>query len=138
MEEQVAYDIGVKTFYTVFRSSLDQYTMFRWVNGYFLMLIGINLLLTSLARSPLREKLHFLFFIQISGFITIFMNADWLLKDNFIFSKTVLLSVYLVMTVIHILFIYRLKLEGPLKRIEYYKMILYLVVSIFIWNKFFF
>ena len=138
MEEQVVYDIGNKTFYTVFRGSLDQYTMFRWVNGYFLMLIGINLLLTGLARIPLREKLHSLFFLKINGFIAGWWITNWFLQSNFIFSKTVILIVYCVMTILFLLLMYRLKLEGQLKRIEYYKMILYLVVSIFMWNKFFF
>lgn len=143
IEEQVVYDIGEKTYYSVFRGSLDYYNMFRWVNGYFLMLIGINLLLTSLARSPLREKFHSLFFIQMLFFIQIigfvgWINTDGFLQSNFIFSKTVILIVYCAMTIIHLLLIYLLKLDGQLKRIEYYKMILYLVVSIYMWNKFFY
>lgn len=138
IEENIVYDIGDRRFYTVFRGDFEQYRMFRWVNGYFLMLIGIHLLLTSIARRPIREKLNSIFFLQLNGFIVLWINIDYFLKTNFILSKTVILIVYCVLTLIHLLLIYRLKLEGQLKRIEYYKLILYLVVSIYMWNKFFF
>ena len=138
IEENIVYDMGDRRFYTVFRGDLEQYKMFRWVNGYFLMLIGIHLLLTSIARRPIREKLNSIFLLQLNSFIVLWIIVDYFSKSNFIFSKTVILIVYCVMTLIHLLLIYRLKLEGQLKRIEFYKMILYLMVSIYMWNKFFF
>jgi len=138
VEAGITYDIQNRYYYTIFKGEEEQFTVFRWINGFFLLLIGINLLFTSLARKPIREKFHPLFFLQLNSFLLLWFVVDYLFKNHFIFSKSVILTVYIFMVMMHCLLIYRFKLQGQLKRVEFYKMALYLVMMIFIWNKFFF
>lgn len=138
VEAGITYEIQNRYYYTIFQGEHEQFTVFRWINGFFLLLMGINLLFTSLARKPIKEKFHLLFVLQLNSFLLLWFVVDYLFKNHFIFSKSVILTVYIFMVMIHCLLIYRLKLQDQLKRVEFYKMALYLVMMIFIWNKFFF
>ena len=138
VEAGITYEIQNRYYYTIFQGEDEQFTVFRWINGFFLLFMGINLLFTSLARKPIREKFHPLFFLQLNSFLLLWFVVNYLFKNHFIFSKSVILTVYIFMVIIHCLLIYRFKLQGQLKRAEFYKIALYFIIMIYIWNKFFF